>query len=40
MNRKVKRKISNPTNVMVHYGSPGKRGVINSGEDKMGQKPS
>lgn len=40
MNRKVKCKISIPTNVMVHYGNPGKRGTINYGEDKMGQKPS
>lgn len=40
MNRKVKCKISIPTNLMVHYGSPSKRKVINSGEDKMGQKLS
>lgn len=40
MNKKVKCHISTPIDVTVCCGSPGERGVINSGEDMVGQEPS
>lgn len=40
MNKTVKCHIGTPMDVTVCYGSPGERGVINSGDDTVGQEPS